>query len=314
MKKVLLLTILIANYCYAQKKDLAVAKVHYMFKHINDTTQPQNFLRDETVTYIGQQGSYYTSFSSTRLSEQMNAKLNDPAFDGALTLTRNTTAIKENYLFKPFDEEFSEIRRLVNDYYVIKADIPELDWNIEEETREIGGYLCQKATARFKGRDYTAWFTTELPFSYGPWKLHGLPGLILEAYDSKKEVVFEYNGFDKEIEGKPTPIELPEKALFVSMAEFKKQENAFEANPEAYRNARLGTSGIVREVPTASGGTATIRAVGTGTTTVVGGSSSGRAGGSAIDVSKIKSINVKGDDNYKPSQNTNNPIELEPKS
>lgn len=311
MRHFLLITALIVNYCYAQENDVAVAKVHYMFKHINDTTQPENFLRDEVVTYIGQDGSYYTSYSSTRASEQMSALMNDPGFDGNLTIARNTSAINENYLFKPLDEKFQEVRKLMSDRYVLDIDFPEQDWTVEDETQEIGGYTCQKATTHFKGRDYTAWFTTELPFSYGPWKLHGLPGLILEAYDSKKEVVFEYNGFDKEFDAKPFSIGIPENAHHVTLAEFEKQKAAFEANPQAYIDARMGGSGtVVRQVPSSSG-TATVVA---GNSTVVRGgfSPSGSSGNTSIDPSKIKSVNIKNDDNYKPSQNTNNPIELVP--
>ena len=53
------------------------------------------------------------------------------------------------------------------------------------------GYSCQKATARFRGRDYTAWVATDIPISNGPWLLGGAPGLILEAYDAKREYIFE---------------------------------------------------------------------------------------------------------------------------
>lgn len=70
----------------------------------------------------------------------------------------------------------------------VKDGTINIPWNIKEETKMIGVYKVQKATARFKGRDYTAWFTSQIPLPYGPWKLVGLPGLILEAYDTNKEI------------------------------------------------------------------------------------------------------------------------------
>jgi len=60
-----------------------------------------------------------------------------------------------------------------------------------EDTLTVAGYLCQKATCRFRGRNYTAWFAMDIPIQNGPWKFGGLPGLILKAYDSDKLYVFE---------------------------------------------------------------------------------------------------------------------------
>ncbi len=68
--------------------------------------------------------------------------------------------------------------------------LPKIDWKIEKEQKKIGNFMCQKATTRFRGRNYTAWFAPEIPISAGPWKLHGLSGLILEAYDDTKEIQF----------------------------------------------------------------------------------------------------------------------------
>ena len=72
----------------------------------------------------------------------------------------------------------------------VKEKKPKIEWIITNLTKKIGRYECRKAEAEFRGRNYTAWFTTEIPLPFGPWKLQGLPGLILEAYDTDKEVYF----------------------------------------------------------------------------------------------------------------------------
>ena len=62
--------------------------------------------------------------------------------------------------------------------------------NITQEIKTISGFKSQKAEGLSRGRKYTAWFTNEIPIKYGPWKLNGLPGLILNVTDDKNEVAF----------------------------------------------------------------------------------------------------------------------------
>lgn len=59
-----------------------------------------------------------------------------------------------------------------------------------DEKKDIIGFVCTKATCEFRGRNWTVWFTTELPVSDGPWKFNGLPGLILKAEDDKGHYSF----------------------------------------------------------------------------------------------------------------------------
>ncbi|GHT71710.1 hypothetical protein AGMMS50239_40950 [Bacteroidia bacterium] len=74
--------------------------------------------------------------------------------------------------------------------------LPVQHWEISDDTLTVAGYLCQKATCRFRGRDYTAWFSNDIPINNGPWKFGGLPGLILKVYDKDKLCTFECVGME----------------------------------------------------------------------------------------------------------------------
>ncbi len=81
-------------------------------------------------------------------------------------------------------------------YNYVNDVIPKIDWKLSSETKQIGKFTCSKATSDFRGRSYIAWFAPEIPMPYGPWKLQGLPGLILEAYDTNKEIYFYFKSIE----------------------------------------------------------------------------------------------------------------------
>lgn len=58
-------------------------------------------------------------------------------------------------------------------------------WTLMDKDSIIADYPCQQAETFYRGRHWTVWFTPDIPVSDGPWKLHGLPGLILQAEDSE---------------------------------------------------------------------------------------------------------------------------------
>lgn len=83
---------------------------------------------------------------------------------------------------------------VVQTYLQVTEIIPPQDWTITEDTLTVLGYMCQKATTTFRGRNYSAWFTLDIPVNEGPWKLHGLPGMILKAEDGDGIFLFEAIG------------------------------------------------------------------------------------------------------------------------
>lgn len=71
------------------------------------------------------------------------------------------------------------------------------EWEISTDTSNIQGYLCHKAVTSFRGREYTAWFTLEIPINDGPWKFYGLPGLIVEVQDKEEIFKIRLIGFER---------------------------------------------------------------------------------------------------------------------
>ncbi|ACU08464.1 hypothetical protein FIC_02022 [Flavobacteriaceae bacterium 3519-10] len=78
---------------------------------------------------------------------------------------------------------------LTSDFFSIKTVDP-ISWKLTEETKKSADYTLQKATTQFGGRNWTAWFSKEVPISEGPYKFRGLPGLIFELYDDKDNFKF----------------------------------------------------------------------------------------------------------------------------
>ena len=56
-----------------------------------------------------------------------------------------------------------------------------IKWTLNDDTLTVGGYLCKTAICQLHGRKWTVRYNEDIPSSAGPWKLFGLPGLILEA-------------------------------------------------------------------------------------------------------------------------------------
>jgi GLPGLI family protein len=75
---------------------------------------------------------------------------------------------------------------------IVKKEYVENKWEITKESKQIGNYLCYKATQKVTfinrsgkegSKEIYAWFAPSLPYNYGPKRYYGLPGLILELQD-----------------------------------------------------------------------------------------------------------------------------------
>lgn len=95
-----------------------------------------------------------------------------------------------------------------NFYY--SENFPKERWILKEGTKMVEGFKCYNAEISIYGRNFIAWYAPEIPFHEGPYKFSGLPGLIVELYDSENIYNFKLIKFD------------PNDHQFISIPELRK--------------------------------------------------------------------------------------------
>lgn len=178
----------------AQHEEPVLLKVSYQFIYVNDTNNRSNPINTVMVLHIGQTNSKYNNSSFEGIAAANTQGPVRPA-GHVVVVSGKPMAVVTNegndVLFQqPKEKKLIKTASVGMSDYVIESPLTSIDWQVKDDVKNIAGYSCQKAIGFFRGRVYTAWFTTALPFPEGPWKLWGLPGLILEAKDSTGEVIF----------------------------------------------------------------------------------------------------------------------------
>ncbi len=170
---------------------LEVFYIHSAYDSILDITQSDN-----DILLIGNRFSYHTTYPAFRYDSAMLAtfpeKCTNRDMDQVSNIFRH--GIKTEYIKNLTDKTVTAIEQVSLGYSKHEEEIPQFQWTILPDTTTIGGYQCQKATAHFRGHTWEAWFTEELAIDNGPWKLNGLPGLILQAQTADGTHKYDFAG------------------------------------------------------------------------------------------------------------------------
>ncbi|MEJ5995351.1 GLPGLI family protein [Pedobacter sp. Du54] len=208
----LLFLMLTTKTAFAQDPDKVLARVRYTYTIKTDTLKNGKERTENMILFVGKNASLFTSMnkiSYERSEDQKNlARSISRAGMGsgvptAVKIDRSAGEwlTKTNYLFFNKEKKMITKEEIIGTSYLIEEAIPEINWKITKDTATFSGLACQKATATYEDKNWTAWFAPSLPFQSGPWKLQGLPGLIVDAFDENKAVQFEFSGFEKASEG-----------------------------------------------------------------------------------------------------------------
>lgn len=279
--KILLNTLwlaMIASVSLAQKPDNVLARVSYIYSNKKDTLSNGQTRIENMILFVGKNASLYTSYDKIRheISEDQKFRamiMSQPSNGRPKAFVKSTSEsnwmTKTSYLHfikekKFFGKEFISLQT-----YIYEDKVPEIKWMISKDTLSFSGVLCQKASGIYEGKNWTAWFAPGLPFQSGPWKLCGLPGLIIEAYDESKTVHFQFAGIAntktgelirpgaKEQGGSILPIDqilglditgayfdnviaLPQNSIKTTSEQLEKLKQAFEKDPKGFVRAQSG--------------------------------------------------------------------------
>lgn len=94
----------------------------------------------------------------------------------------NTREVEDNIWYSDYEAgKFSHQKFVFDDTYLLSDSLMHIDWKLSpNETREIAGFLCRKATGIIFDSVYVfAFYTDEITVSGGPMGINGLPGMIL---------------------------------------------------------------------------------------------------------------------------------------
>lgn len=271
---------MIATVAFAQKPDKALIRVKYAFSHLNDTNRRGNFYKENMILVAGKSASVFLSHDKVLRDIETKKSLEEQVRQQGGNITsikmpqrKRPTSESEYYYFANEGKVF--LKEPMGVVYLIEYPAEKIDWKLTNEKQSIEGIDCKKATTNFKGRNWIAWYAEELPFTSGPWKLAGLPGLIVQAYDENKEISFEFAGLEKVEEINPKPIQkgldemsIPKwgSAAMLTTSEIKLPENVVRATPQEIKRlkearandpqgfaktqmAALGMGGLTRVAP-----------------------------------------------------------------
>ncbi|MGI9581834.1 GLPGLI family protein [Chryseobacterium sp. RRHN12] len=231
--------------------DTSLYNVYYRLEFVPDVARKE--LKKESVCIL-QVGKDYSKFSDVKqlksdsLSEKYShqKEINGKEMEALM----NINVVFHPVILKDISKRKITYQGRIKGIYQYQEEQPDFKWKLEKGTKTILGYACKKATVKYKGRDYVAWFTDSISSNNGPYKFEGLPGLILELTDTGNEFHFVAIAIDKK--NLPIYLRSEDRILNVTKEKYREVEKNYHDNPGIFHGKAYNADGspmIVKSKP-----------------------------------------------------------------
>ena len=137
------------------------------------------------ILEVGEAFSKYHDYNSYRADSLMRTRDWDYTLGEWYAFTnRHPSVFKPDIVCDMKKGKYTVNVSLLMDFCQYSDSTARFAWTLLPDTMTICGYACRKAEATFRGRQWTVWYAPGIPLGIGPWKLNGLPGLIVRADDA----------------------------------------------------------------------------------------------------------------------------------
>lgn len=194
-----------------------------------------NFTTDQMLLQIGPDNlSKFSSYKNLTVDSLLvnlsPEQIGEAAMEGKLSNGEFMTIFK-NYP----DSKLTHTEKICMDWFRYQEEMPEFEWELTDSVISVLGYECRGAVCNFRGREWTAFYSEEIPLMEGPWKLHGLPGLIMKATDKDGHYVFECIGIKSSATRPITIYKVPYNNT--DRHKYYEAKHRYDINPYAYFEA-----------------------------------------------------------------------------
>ncbi|MBQ8463090.1 MAG: GLPGLI family protein [Prevotella sp.] len=243
MKKIILsLLLALPAGAMAQEADKSVLEVRYRVDYRNNMND-STLHNDDFALWIGERQSKYFSMRTKR-NQEVRDSLQKEGYDshqmldalrsGAIPRSGQPYVVMKNW---PKEGKMLFLDNVFSDCYGCEDEMYPFDWQLVEGDTVVAGYQCQKAQTTWHGRTWTVWYALDLPYDNGPWKLGGLPGLILSARDAAGDYAMEAQAI---LKGKGDAIGYANKYEKCTQKDYQSLKRKMAEDPTALLKQRYG--------------------------------------------------------------------------
>jgi len=199
----------------------------------NSTTNEKQVEKYTTILQANGSNSKFWDWNSFKKDSIIYTSANLPA--DSLKKLKEKYYLKVKYLLMSVvlknypKEKITVTDDITPEDYIYAENKVDRKWVLQDGTLKVCGYECNKAVASFGGREWTVWYAPEITISDGPWKLYGLPGLILKASEATGTHSFEAIAIRKS--NRPIYLDKNITQLKIGKDQFIKNKNKFEEDP-----------------------------------------------------------------------------------